>query len=205
MVDNNNDDGTTIVKHKDSEFILFLRESGLRETPELKLAFSIGYWYSGYGCKCFVCGNAIYCESIHDYKDHFSFKHNDKSHYFVEKVINRSTVYEDPDYEIVTRSPNLMLGLFDQFAVYFNYMDRRRGNNKAHLQIELGRVITHMMKEYQIPMKFFIDFLGLRSAKTLEKYTTAYYLSLAEEHRPKWMKSFLGQNNNHNTSASLSS
>jgi len=178
----------SIEKHKDSDYLLFLRSSRSSDSAELRLAYSLGEIYDIGYTHCWVCGRgkgSIIFEDVETYKDHYEAAHYDKKYFY-------SSDYLD-DYVAIPVSISKMLGLFDQFIIFFRFDKLRKTKRKNHspnFHASFGGCITRIMKEYNIPMKFFTHFIGMSNA-VFERYTTAYYKSLPEKDRPSWMKNFL--------------
>jgi hypothetical protein len=187
----------SIIVHKDSDFVLFLKSNDIALTPEIKMLYEMAMFN-----ECFVCDHlktdenkrkGFYCEGYRELKDHFNQVHK-RPNKDVDYVYN--VVRSDND-GILEWNNNSILGLLDQMIVYENYRRRRRriskraehGNRRFDYLKDQGRCIVKIMKEWQIPQIIFIKYLGITS-KMLERYTTAYYLSLSDEDRPKWMRSF---------------
>lgn len=188
---------TSIEPHKDSDFVLFLKSNDIALTPEIKMLYEMAMFN-----ECFVCDHlkseenkhkGFFCEGYRELKDHFIEVH---------KEANKN---EDYAYNIIRSendgilewNNNTILGLLDQMIVYENYRKRRRriskiaqhADRRFNYLKDQGRCIVKIMKEWQIPQIIFIKYLGI-SSKMLERYTTAYYMSLSDEDRPKWMRSF---------------
>jgi hypothetical protein len=77
-----------------------------------------------------------------------------------------------------------------------NYLGRTHLHNrdlekKFNFHRGVGQTIIKVMKDYQIPQVMFTTkYIGITN-QMFEKYTTAYYMSLPDEDKPKWMRAFL--------------
>jgi hypothetical protein len=157
---------------------------------------------------CFVClhedsyiNRHNHYESYYELKDHFIDKHT--KDYFGDRrdkgsAYGRSKGDMHNPYsktEFLSWNNNKILGLIDQMIVLENYLDRTinvsRRNAKKRLGFyrSLGQTIIKIMKDYQIPQLMFTKYLKI-TPTMLEKYTTAYYVSLPDNDKPKWMRAF---------------
>ena len=191
--------------HPDSDYLKFLKDCGIKSTPEIMMIYYLRSHYI-----CFICRNNIELfdkntgEIILDkdgypaitddfdlYKKHFLKEHKDQD-YFLYIDAHNAFISEE-----ITWNSSSILGLLDQIIVLENYkarLKRYRGNIDPEIRFrnyaDIGNTIIKIMKEWQIPIGMIPLYIGI-SINQVGKFTNAAYLNMKKDERPQWMKNFL--------------